>query len=172
MLQNLRFVPSALQKHSESYSNYKSHTTFKSIAVDPNGGVVFVSQLYEGSSSDKEIVWRSGLLDVLKKKLKVGEIRKKDCIMADKGFDIKDDLQKLELQLNIPPFLWDQVGFQEDDVIKTQTIAKHVERAIGKIRNFIIFQSDIPVTLFGTVNQIWTVACFLSNFKNPVLASE
>ena len=30
-------VPSALQKHSESYSSYKSHTTFKSlIGVDPN----------------------------------------------------------------------------------------------------------------------------------------
>lgn len=167
-------VPSALQKHSESYSNYKSHTTFKSlIGVDPNGGVLFVSQLYEGSISDKEIVRRSGLLDVLEKKLQVGEIRKQDSIMADKGFDIKDDLKKLDLQLNIPPFLHDQIGFQEDDVIKTQTIAKHrihVERAIAKIRNFKIFHSNIPVAMFGTVNQIWTVACFLSNFQNPVLA--
>lgn len=40
-------VPSALQKHSESYSSYKSHTTFKSlIGVDPNGGIMFISQLY------------------------------------------------------------------------------------------------------------------------------
>ena len=39
-------VPSSLQKHSESYSTYKSHTTFKSlIGVDPNGGIMFVSQL-------------------------------------------------------------------------------------------------------------------------------
>ena len=47
-------VPSSLQKHSESYSTYKSHTTFKSlIGVDPNGGIMLVSPLFEGSISDK-----------------------------------------------------------------------------------------------------------------------
>ena len=52
-------VPSALQKHSESYSSYKLHTTSKSlIGVDPNGGIMFISQLYEGSISDKQIVKR------------------------------------------------------------------------------------------------------------------
>ena len=45
--------------------------------------------------------------------------------MAVKGFDIQNDLKKLELELNIPPFLRDQVGFHEDDVFETQTIAKH-----------------------------------------------
>ena len=54
-------VPSALQKHSESYSTYKSHTTLKCLlGVDPKGGDMFVSQLYEGSISDKQIVKRSG----------------------------------------------------------------------------------------------------------------
>lgn len=119
-------VSSALQKHSESYSAYKSHTTFKSlIGVDPNGGVMFLSQLYGGSISDNEIVHRSGLLSVLKKKIHNGEISKKDAIMADKGFDIQDDLKMLELELNIPPFPKDKVGFQEEDVITTQTIARH-----------------------------------------------
>lgn len=45
--------------------------------------------------------------------------------MADKGFDIGDDLAKLKLKLNIPPFLKNKVGFEEVDVIKTQTIARH-----------------------------------------------
>ena len=38
--------------------------------------------------------------------------------MADKGFDIHNDLNKLDLKLNIPPYLKDKVGFGEDDVIK------------------------------------------------------
>ena len=64
-------VPSALEKHSENYSSYKSHTTFKSlIGVDPSGGIMFISQLYEGSISDKQIVKRSGFLETLKKKLR------------------------------------------------------------------------------------------------------
>ena len=45
--------------------------------------------------------------------------------MADKGFDIGDDLAKVKFKLNIPPFLRDKVGFEEHDVIKTQTIARH-----------------------------------------------
>ena len=37
-------VPSALQKHSESYSTYKSHTTIKCLlGVDPKGGIMFIS---------------------------------------------------------------------------------------------------------------------------------
>lgn len=65
---------------------------------------MFVSQLYEGSITDKQIVQRSGFLDILDKKVMVGEIKKGDAIMADKGFDIQNDLKKLGLQLNIPPF--------------------------------------------------------------------
>ena len=99
-------VSSALQKHIETYSTYKSHTTFKClIGVDPKGRVMFVSQLYEGSISDKELVKRSGFLKLLGRKITVGEILNGDAIMTDKGFDIYDQLCKLGLKLNIPPFL-------------------------------------------------------------------
>lgn len=166
-------TPSSLQKHSESYSSYKSHTTLKCLlGVDPRGGIIFISQLYEGSISDKEIVKRSGFLDILRKKLLTAELCNGDAIMADKGFDIENELNTIGLQLNIPPFLKNKVGFEEDDVIRTQTIASHrihVERAICKIRRFRIFSSIIPVTMLGCINQVWTVACLLSNFQNPVL---
>ena len=161
-------VPSALQKDSETFSKYKSHTTFTSlIGVDPKGGILFVSQLYEGSISDKELVKRCGVLKVLERKMAAGEIMEGDAIMADKGFDIADDLNKLEMKLNIPPLLKDKVGFGEDDVIKTQTIAQHrihVERAICKVRRNRIFHSIVPVTMFGSINQIWMVACLMPNF--------
>ena len=90
--------------------------------------------------------------------------------MAGKGFDI-EDLQKLGLKLNIPPFLKGKDQFDESEVIKTQTIAKHrihVERAIGKVRNFLIFRRKLPISVLGTVNQIWTVCCLLTNFIEPL----
>lgn len=166
-------TPSSLLKQSETYSNYKSCNTLKClIGVDSRGGIMFVSHLYEGSISDKEIVNRCGILDVLKLKLECGELHSGDGIMADKGFNIGGDLEKIGLKLNIPPFLRERGNFNESDVIETQTIARHrihVERAIGKVRRFKIFNSPIPVTMAGTVNQIWTVACLLSNFYNPIL---
>ena len=59
--------------------------------------------------------------------------------MADKGFEIQNHLSKLHLKLNTPPFLKNKVGFEEADVLKTQTISRHrihVERAIGKVKKF------------------------------------
>ena len=89
---------------------------------------------------------RSGL------KLTVSEIKKGDSLMADEGFDIHDELKKLHLYLNIPSFLKDKVGFEDD--VKTQTIARHclhVERAICKVHRFRIFHSVIPVSMFGCI---------------------
>ena len=56
-------VPSSLVKQSQSYSNYKSTNTLKGlVGVDAKEGFLFVSQLYTGSMSDKQIVPRSGFI--------------------------------------------------------------------------------------------------------------
>lgn len=75
---------------------------FKSfIGVDVKGGIIFVFQLYIGFIFDKEIVIRSGFLNIFKDKLIVGEILFFDVVMVDKGFDIGDELNKVNLYFNI-----------------------------------------------------------------------
>ena len=56
----------------------------------------FVSKLYSGSISDKEIVNVSGFLQ----KLQPG-----DAVMADKGFNIQDYLALHETVLIAPPIM-------------------------------------------------------------------
>ena len=132
-------------------------------------------QLYTGSISDKQIATRSGFLELLSSKKEVSEVKDGDSIMADKGSDIEEDLKKIGIQFNIPPFLKEKPQCNENEVIRTQTIAKrriHVERAIGKVRNFLMFNTRIPVSSLDTINQLWTVCCLLSNFMNPVLTDE
>ena len=92
--------------------------------------------------------------------------------MANKGFHIHEDLGRLGLRLNIPPFLKDKAAFNEEDVITTQKITQHriyVEGAKCKIRRNRVFHSPVPATMFGSISQIWIVACLLSNFHNPIL---
>ena len=166
-------MPSSFVKQSQSYSSYKSTNTLKGlVGVDAKGGSVFIAQLYTGSISDKQIVTRSGFLNILKQKLSVGEILPNDSIMADKGFDIESELKEIGLQLNIPPFLGSKSQFEESDVLKTQSIAHHridVERAIGKVRRFGIFSKPLPISVLGSVNQLWAVCCMISNFMDPIL---
>ena len=64
-----------------TFSNYKNNNTFKGlIGISPSGAITFVSSLFSGSISDKELTRQSGLLALL------------DSIMADRGLDIEADL--------------------------------------------------------------------------------
>lgn len=59
-------TPSSKVLNSQIYSNYKNHTTFKGlIGITPCGTVSFISSVYTGWISDKEITARSGILDLL-----------------------------------------------------------------------------------------------------------
>ena len=62
------------------------HTTNRSkglVGISPSGAITFISELYDGSTSDVEIVKRCGILN---KEL----WSKDDDVMADRGFTIKN----------------------------------------------------------------------------------
>ena len=80
-----------------------------------------ISQLYSGDISDREIVVRSGFLDL--------PFQEKDSIVADKGFTMQD-LLPLGVSLNFPPFLGSSAQMPANDVVHTQEISSlpmHVE---------------------------------------------
>jgi len=88
--------PRNFGKQGNCYSSYKGHTTYKFlVGVAPNGSIVYLSDVYEGSISDKEIVKRSGFLD---------HLHPGDVVMADRGFNIEDLLMPRKSKLIIPPF--------------------------------------------------------------------
>ena len=78
-----------------TFSYYKNDNTFVVlVGISPGGTITFVSKLYQGSISDR-MVTKSGLL---------GLLGKGDSAMADRGFDIQDDLVPLGVKVNIPHF--------------------------------------------------------------------
>ena len=143
--------PSSLNTQSCLYSSYKSHVTYKGlVGIAPSGAVIFVSQLYDGSISDKEIVSRSGFL---KNELwSDGE-----SVMADRGFTIHDELARVGVSLNITAFLGTRYYLTKAEVKASQTIASiriHVQRAIQRIKTYSIIGNETPLTLHGSINQI------------------
>ena len=75
-----------------------------------SGAITFISELYAGSISDREIVERSDILDL---PFNEGD---------DKGFRI-EDLLPLGVSLNIPPFLGQSQQMPAEDVVISQVIA-------------------------------------------------
>jgi len=91
---------------------------------------MFVSQLYTGGISNKEITKQSGILTFLERG---------DNVMADRGFIINDLLEPLRCTLNTTPFLINQGQFSENQVKEIQGIANlriHVVRAISRTKTF------------------------------------
>ena len=159
--------PSSLATQSSLYSHYKSRVTYKGlVGISPAGAITFISQLFDGSISDKAIVRESGFLQE-------HFWEKGDSVMADRGFTIEDDLKPFKVKLNIPSFLENKDQFSHEDIVESQAIASvriHVERAICRIKKFKAIRNEIPLTLHGSINQIWTVACLLCNFLPPLIA--
>ena len=156
--------PSSLDAQSACYSSYKSTNTMKALlGITPSGVVSFVSELFPGSTSDREITMQSGLLD----KLKRG-----DEVTADKGFNCQDELASVGAVLVTPKFLKDKRQFSTKETEHNKTIASlrvHVERLRERIKNWHIFDRKIPISMAPVASDILIVVAALSNFLPPLI---
>ena len=91
-----------------------------------------------------------------------------DQYLADKGFEIHDLMALRGASLYIPPKRFSANDhFTQSQCFETMGIAKvriHVKRAIKRIKAWHIFSQVLPLSSFGSINQIWTV-CFVSKFS-------
>ena len=135
------------------------------IGISPRGDLTFISELYAGNTSDKQLTNDCGILKLLEPG---------DAVMADRGFEIADDFP-LGVALNIRPFLGEQERFSEEDEIKTRRIAKHrihVERAIQRIKSFRILQHALPISMAANLNKIWVICSYLTLFCRPLITEH
>ena len=151
--------PSSLNLQSACYSSYKSRNTMKALlGITPSGVVCYVSELFPGSTSDKEITALSGFLD----KLQPG-----DQVMADKGFNCQDELASVGASLLMPAYMKGVKQFSKEQTEHNKTIASlrvHVERLMERIKNWHIFDHRIPISLAPVASDMLIVVCALTNF--------
>ncbi len=91
--------------------------------------------------SDKEITEKTGFYELLEPG---------DLVLADRGFLIEEELAIRGAKLAIPPFARGKKQFSQKEVETARQLSRariHVERAIGRIKNFRILQQTLPITL-------------------------
>ena len=122
-------------------------------------------QLYPGRISDKEIVQRSVFSQL---------IEQGDQYLADKRFEIHELIALRGGSLYIPPKRFSTSDqFTEGQCVETMSIANvriHVQRGIKRIKSWNVFNQVLPLSSFGSINQIWTVGALLVNFQNPIIS--
>ena len=112
------------------------------IAISANGYIMSLSDCYGGRASDQFICSDSGFY----KHLDHG-----DEVMADRGFQIREDLLFYYCTLNVPPGARVKSRMTSAECARTKSVANlriHVERAINRMKefkmSFIIYTHIIP----------------------------
>ena len=147
--------PTYFEARASTYSNYKKHNTVKVlIAVSPVGSICFISKAWGGRVSDKVITQQSGFLD---------HINYGDVVMADRGFNIQDDLAVRGAELLIPAFTRQKKQLTNQEVETTRKLARlriHVERVIGQLRKkYKILKNTLPISLLKSPSDEHKVLC-------------
>jgi len=112
------------------------------IAVTPAGTISFVSRFWGGYVSDKHLTKQSGFLQLLEPG---------DTVLADRGFDILDDINVHGGKLAIPEFTRGKSQLTQKEVEFSQQLARvriHIEQVIGLMKNKNpLLQGTLPVSL-------------------------
>ena len=143
------------------------------IAVASTGAITFISKAWTGRVSDKVITQKCGFLN---------HIEYGDVVLADRGFNIQDDLAVIGARLEIPSFTKGKTQLSKAEVEKSRRLSRvriHVERVIGQLRiKYKILQQTLPMTLIkrpsdqevATIDKILLVTAALTNLSQSVVA--
>ena len=157
--------PENLTARAQTWSNYKENNTLKYlIGISPVGAVTFLSVGWGGRISDKQITIESGFL----KKVLPG-----DCILADRGFSIEDELNRVEAYLKIPKFTKGKSQLPAKDVYDSRKLSNvriHVERVIGQLKKFRLLQNTIPISQVDLFDNAMIVSSALVNLRKSVVS--
>lgn len=170
--------PKNLLARCSTYSHYKSRPTAKYlIAITPRGAISYISMGYGGRQTDVHIT-----LD--KKNVALGndegficKLEKGDEVLADRGFLVKNAVEKRGAKLTTPSFLSNKVRLTRRETAfsrKVSNVRIHVERVIGRLReNFQILTHRVQIqylrsgkSKFAFLDKIVFVCCCLNN-ANP-----
>jgi hypothetical protein len=90
--------------------------------------------------------------------------------MSDRGLSL--DPKHTHLTLVHPPFLDRQKELSSQQVLQTRIIARHrihVERAMGRIKNFKLLNGIIPIKSIYLLNYWFYICAFFSIFDEPLV---
>lgn len=158
---------SNFELNSLMFSNYKNTVTGKAlIGISPHGMGLFFSDIYPGSISDSEITEKTGILEF---------VQEEHEVMSDKGFSIQELCASKGVTLNRPKQK-NNPQFSEAEIQDNFNIAStriHVERFIGRVRDWTILNNVWPLNKMDLLSSTWIMLCHIVNITmHPIGPKE
>ena len=148
-------------RQGNTFSSYKHANTFKClIAVTPNGGACFISDLFEGDIDDVRIFKESGIM----------KHQPYDLVLANRGFTVRELPNPLQVDLKIPPFLKGRKSLSAAEELETRCIAKariHVERFNERLEAVQTCWKKNTIVNSSTSNANGSSCCMPGQFSGP-----
>ena len=135
------------------------------IGIAPHGMGVIFSDIYPGSISDTEITEKTGVLQY---------VSEGHEIMTDRGFSIQDLCAIKGITLNRPKQK-ENAQFTQSEVQQNFDIAAtriHVERYIGRVRDWKILNNVWPLTQMDLLASTWQMLCHTVNLTMPPIGPK
>ena len=94
--------------------------------------------------------------------------------MADRGFQIQEDLLLHFCNLQVPPGARtkSQMTKKVQKTKETTNLRIHVERAINRIKNYRILKGTLPITMMQHVDEIVLACAAFCNIKNVLIQTK
>lgn len=133
----------------------------------PSGLITYISKAFGGRASDKQIVLKTKILDM---------IQPNEAVMVDKGFLLEKECLQRKIQFIQPPFFSSKKKqFSRSEATDTASIAAarvHVERAIQRLKLFKILKGPIPHHLIPHIDSIMITIAAIVNLSSPIIADD
>ncbi|KAK7130666.1 hypothetical protein R3I94_015965 [Phoxinus phoxinus] len=167
--------PTSLSATPTTDSNCKSHETIKFLlGISPTGSITFLSKSWGGRASDETITKSSGFIDLLEEG---------DIVMANRGFSFPEYFAAKGVQLLIPASSRGKTPLSGPEVSTARHMSRlrmHVERAIGRIKQYCILRQTLPMNLVkrrskdtvATIDKIILVCSALSNLDKSLIQQK
>ena len=131
------------------------------IGIAPSGAVMFLSAGWCGRVSNKQISIDSGFFE----KISMG-----NCILADTGFTLKDELAALKIT-HFTKGKNQLSGKELDTSCQLSKFRIHVERVIGQIKKFCMLQNIVPLTQIDLLDEIMVIVCVITSLNKSIVAT-
>lgn len=122
------------------------------IGMAPHGAVTFVSRLYAASTSDRRIFKHSGVARLLGPDV---------TVMVDE-----------EILADAPCKVYRPALFLKTPAEKRSHLKLCVARSLRSVKENRLFSGAVPLPVWLSINELFSVACFLVNYQQGLLGKS